>query len=284
MNPQGDDPGDRIEMPLPTAWPIVLSFGVALVATGFATSPALSVVGAVLLVFGLGGWASQLLPGRGHTHLEHIPQEQRPPAVAAPPGSVGQLRPGMVGYRFRLPEKMHPISAGIRGGIVGGLVMPIPALAYGLISGNGIWFPVNLLAGMVLPMHDVTLEQLRPFNLVAFVVAICIHAAMSVTLGLLYGVLLPTMPEVRGGKALWGGVLMPVLWTGISHSLMGAVNPTMQAYVDWRYFLVSQLVFGITASIVVLRSHKITIEPLRGAAARQGHGENQPAEPQGRQG
>jgi hypothetical protein len=283
MPTQGTEPGDRIEMPLPTVWPIVLSFGVALAATGVATSPVLSIVGAVLLVFGLGGWAGQLLPGRGHMHLEYIPSERRPPAVAAPPGSVGQLRPGMVGYRFRLPEKMHPISAGIRGGIVGGLVMPIPALAYGLISGNGIWFPVNLLAGMVLPMHDVTLEQLRPFNLVAFVVALCIHAMMSVTLGLLYGVLLPTMPRVRGGKALWGGVLMPVLWTGITHSLMGAVNPTMQAYVDWRYFLVSQVVFGIAASIVVLRSQKITIEPLRGAAAQHRPGGSQHGEPPGRQ-
>ena len=30
----------------------------------------------------------------------------------------------MPGYRLRLPEKVHPISAGIKGGLVGGLVMP----------------------------------------------------------------------------------------------------------------------------------------------------------------
>ena len=34
----------------------------------------------------------------------------------------------MPGYRLRMPEEVHPISAGIKGGIVGGLVMPMPAL------------------------------------------------------------------------------------------------------------------------------------------------------------
>ena len=72
----------------------------------------------------------------------------------------------MPGYRLRLPAKVHPISAGIKGGIVGGLVMPLPALVYGLLSGHGIWWPVNLLAGMVLPgvgdMSDAELEQFHP--------------------------------------------------------------------------------------------------------------------------
>src|SRR2546430_8947283 len=53
----------------------------------------------------------------------------------------------MPGYRVRLPEKVHPISAGVKGGIAGGLVIPLPALIYGLVSGQGIWYPVNLLAG-----------------------------------------------------------------------------------------------------------------------------------------
>ena len=75
----------------------------------------------------------------------------RPRPVAGTEGMVEQLRPGVAGYRFQLPEKIHPISAGVKGGIVGGLVMPIPALAYGLLSGHGLWFPINLLAGMAVP-------------------------------------------------------------------------------------------------------------------------------------
>ena len=69
----------------------------------------------------------------------------------------------MPGYRLRLPEEVHPISAGIKGGIVGGLVMPVPALLYGYFSGHGIWYPVNLLAGMVVPGIDP--DRLEEFSL-----------------------------------------------------------------------------------------------------------------------
>ena len=71
----------------------------------------------------------------------------------------------MPGYRLRLPMEVHPISAGVRGGLIGGMVMPIPALAYGVLSGHGIWYPVNLLAGMVVPgigrLTSIELEQFR---------------------------------------------------------------------------------------------------------------------------
>ena len=152
-------------MPRPTAWPIVLALGITLLGAGLATSLALSVVGAVLFVFGLGGWIGQLLPGRGHLHEPLVEPALRPRPVAEKPGTVDQLRPGMPGYRFQLPEKVHPISAGVKGGIVGGLVMPIPALAYGLLSGHGLWFPINLLAGMVVPgISGETEAQLEQFS------------------------------------------------------------------------------------------------------------------------
>ena len=57
---------EGLEMPRATAWPIVLALGLTLLGAGLATSLVLSVVGAVLFVFGLGGWIGHLLPGRGH--------------------------------------------------------------------------------------------------------------------------------------------------------------------------------------------------------------------------
>ena len=72
-------------------------------------------------------------------------------AVSGLAGSVEQLHAGLPGYRLRMPAEVHPISAGLKGGIVGGIVMTLPALAHGLLTGHGIWYPVNLLAGMVLP-------------------------------------------------------------------------------------------------------------------------------------
>ncbi|HKB35698.1 MAG TPA: hypothetical protein VKD72_04540, partial [Gemmataceae bacterium] len=59
----------------------------------------------------------------------------------------------------------------------------------------------------------------------------------------------------------WGGLLFPLFWTGISYALMGVVNPVFQKLVDWPWFILSQFVFGLAASVVVVRSEKIAIPP-----------------------
>lgn len=189
----------------------------------------------------------------------------------------------MPGYRARLPETIHPISAGIKGGIIGGLVMPLPAFLYGLLSHHGIWYPVNLLAGMALPgigkMSDAQLEQFSPTLLI---IGIIIHAAISVVFGLLYGVLLPTLPDIRislpnlppvESSMAWGGLVFPVLWSGVSYSLMGIVNPVLQQRVNWPWFIVSQFVFGVVAAIVVDRSEVI---PVPAAGRTPSHSDGRP--------
>ena len=261
-----EPPAGSVEMPRPTAWPIVLSLGVTMIALGIATSLAFSVVGGALLVVGLIGWISQLLPGRGHEHEPLSSPEERAEPIAVRRGMVQQLKPGVVGYRFQLPEKVHPISAGIKGGIVGGLLMPIPALTWALLSGHSIWFPVNLLAGLVLPsLPDMSIELLHKnldiFHPWGFVCAILMHAFMSVGFGLIGGVLLPTLPPIFGGPLLFGGVVLPLLWSGASHSMMGVVNPLMNQYIDWPWYVASQLVYGIATSIVIVRSEEIAIAP-----------------------
>jgi uncharacterized membrane protein YagU involved in acid resistance len=168
----------------------------------------------------------------------------------------------MVGYRFRLPEKVHPISAGLKGGIVGGLVMPIPALAWALISGHTIWFPVNLLAGIVLPgMDEMPVAELQQFNMVWFMIGLVGHIIMSVTIGLIYGVLLPTIPGAAHWQIIVGGILLPLIWTGLSRGSMGIANPALQHNVDWPFYAMSQYFFGLAAAIVVVRSEKVIVPP-----------------------
>lgn len=242
-----------VEMPRPNVWPMVLSLGVALIAAGVAMHVGFLVAGGLIFVAGLSGWVVQLLPGRGHHHEELVEPERRAKPVIPTMGRVEQLHPGRAGYRFQLPEKIHPISAGVRGGLLGGLVMPLPALAYGILSGYGIWYPVNLLAGMVLPgIEYMDLEQLKQFHPTLFVVGVLIHAVNSVVFGLIYGVLLPTLPDIPRPLA-WGGLLMPLLWTGVSFSVMGSVNRLLAKGVSWPWFIFSQFLFGLVTALVVLR-------------------------------
>ncbi|HQU44880.1 MAG TPA: hypothetical protein PK867_18845 [Pirellulales bacterium] len=251
--PPGEN--DMLEMPRPTAAPLVLSVGLILLAVGAVASVAFIVVGAGLFLIGLGIWMSQLLPGRGHVHEPLVASGLRPTIVPGVPGKVEQLRAGVPGYRLRLPERVHPISAGVKGGIVGGLVMPLPALAYGVLSGHSLWYPVNLLAGMVLPGIDqATTERLEQFDAVLLVVAVVIHAVMSLVLGMIYGVLMPTLPNIPKPLA-WGALLAPMLWTGVSFLLMGAVNPLLKQGVDWPWFIASQFIFGVILASVVMRAH-----------------------------
>jgi hypothetical protein len=241
-------------MPRPTVAPLVLALGLALLAAGVPFGAAFVAVGAAFCVAGLSLWIAQLLPGQGHV-LEPLAEEERRPAPATGvAGGVEQMREGMPGYRFRLPQQVHPLSAGIKGGIAGGLAMPVPALLWGVLSRNGLLYPVNLLAGMVVPgVADMDLGQFYPS---LFIVAVVIHIALSLVFGLILGVLLPTLPAVPRPIA-WGGLLMPLVWTGVSYLAMRLVNPALPEAVNWPWFIVSQFVYGITMPAVVLGAKRL---------------------------
>lgn len=246
-----------VEVPRPTVGPLVLSAGIVLLAAGTMLGVAFLVVGAVIFAFGLTFWVTSLLPGKGHVHEQVAEVDLRPRPVVSSRSSVEQLEAGMAGYRVQLPEKVQPISAGVKGGIVGGIVMPLPALIYSLSTGHGLWYPLNLLAGMLLPgVGDMTVAELEQFHTGLFVSGLVIHIAMALVLGLIYGVLLPTLPAIPG-EAAWGGLLMPLLWSGLSYLAMGAVNPAIRNGVSWPFFMLSQFTFGVVAASIVhrLRPH-----------------------------
>jgi uncharacterized membrane protein YagU involved in acid resistance len=258
-----------LSMPRPTVAPLVLALGMVLLALGVVTSPAFLVVGGLIFVCGLSFWVSQLLPGAGHFHEDRVEPALRPAPVTAREATVEHLGSGMPGYRLRMPAEVHPISAGIKGGIVGGLVMPIPAIIWSLSSGHGIWYPANLLAGMVLPGVDrMSVVELEQFRVALLLVSIVIHAVNSVVFGMMYGVLLPTLPHIPRPLA-WGGLLIPLLWTAVSFSLMGFVNPLMRKGLDWPWFIASQFVFGVVAALTIMRAgtrHPISAGLMAGVA------------------
>src|SRR5262249_32611495 len=82
---------------------------------------------------------------------------------------------------------------------------------------------------------------------------VCIHVVMSLFLGLMYGVLLPTLPEIPKPLA-WGGLLAPILWTAVSYVMMGVVNPVLKQGVSWPWFILSQFVYGLVMPFVVMQA------------------------------
>lgn len=279
-NPTPDVP-EQIEMPAPTFWPLVLAAGVTLIGAGLVTNYAFSAIGLVVFLIALGNWMAQLMPGAGHIAEPVVEPERRAQAIVPQVGEVERLRMGMPGHRLRIPEKVHPYSAGAKGGVVGGIAMMAPALLYGLISEHSLWYPVNLLAGMVLqlprlPDGSLDTAALEQFHLSWMVAAILIHATISVGLGLIYGVLLPMLP---GQPMFWGGIVAPLLWTGAIYGFMGILNPALSNAVDWTSFILAQFIYGIVVGLVVVRSEKVYSEPAgSGPVGDQQPQRNEPEE------
>lgn len=240
-----------IPLPAVTAWPIVLAFGCTLTAAGLVTSAGISLLGGVFVLAGCAGWFRQVLP---HEHHEEVPVTVRPVTIASPRALVERIRLSPE-HRAHFPLETYPVRSGIRGGIAGGFAMIVPAVLYGLIAQHSIWYPVNILGGAgVAHWTNSTAAEIATFHWQWLLIAILIHSLTCVLVGLLYGAMLPMLPR---HPVVLGGILAPVLWTGILHSFMGAINPTLADHIAWGWFLVSQVVYGVTAGVVVSRQERI---------------------------
>ncbi len=257
---------ETIEQPAPTVWPMVVALGITLTFAGLVTNAIVSMLGAVLTVTGGIGWWQQVLPEPLVEHVPVSPVAEQVRPILPVREAVGRL--GEAGHRVRIPVEVQPISAGIKGGIVGGVAMAVVALAYGAVVQQSLWYPVNLLAAVAMPhMAQAGLAELRAFNLTALILAIIAHGVISVLAGLLYAVILPMLPRRH---MLWGGLVAPLLWTGGLWALLGVINPVLNARVDWIWFIVSQIVFGLAAGYVVSRAEPIATMQTWPLAARAG--------------
>lgn len=241
----------KIELPAPTAWPIIAAFGVALLFAGLVTVPAVSILGAILTVSGWIGWFRDVLPHEKHESVrvsaDAIPVVTTRPEVARVDLITHEP------HRARLPLEIYPISAGVKGGLVGSVVMAVLAVIYGIVAYHSIWYPINILAVGFFPALEST-EQISAFHLDAFVIACIVHLVTSLLVGLLYGAMLPMFPR---RPILLGGVIAPVLWTGLLHSALQLLNPALSDRINWAWFVITQMGFGIAAGIVVSKQERV---------------------------
>jgi hypothetical protein len=84
--------------------------------------------------------------------------------------------------------------------------------------------------------------------------AIAIHLITSLLVGLLYGAMLPVLAR---RPILLGGVVAPIFWSGLLHGILNIVNPVLQRRIDWAWFILSQVAFGVVAGFVVSRQERV---------------------------
>ena len=255
----------EVRLPAPTSAPIVFALGIALLFAGLVTSASLSVLGAVLFVVGAVSWFREVFPQEKHVEVAF-----REP-VALPATSRGRVERLAVAPdvpRVLLPVEIYPVSAGVKGGLAGSVAMAALACLYGLLKQGSIWYPINLLAATGY-RQQLMLDQssLKAFHLESFLIASVIHLLTSVLVGLLYGAMLPMFPR---RPIFLGGVLAPVLWTGLLHAMMDLINPLLASRVDWWWFAASQFAFGIVAGLVVVRQQRVRIKQVIPFAMRAG--------------
>ncbi len=239
--------GAAIEMPAPTAWPIVLALGVMLSVAGMVTEGYVTAVGIVLVMFAARGWFHQVLPREKHELLP-ISHEQ----VKISRSDEEVARSPSAGHQQVQPVETFSLLSGLYGGLAGGTAMIVPALLYGLIRYHSIWYAVNLLAAGGFPSWAGQPNSFfAAFHWKGLLAAIIIQSVTAPLVGLLYAALLPIYPK---RPILTAGVLIPLFWTALLWSVLGLVSPILNQRIDWLWFIPSQLAFGFVAGYVVNRS------------------------------
>lgn len=236
---------DGVVLPVPTPWPMVLALGVSLLIVGMVTHWVVSLLGLVLTLRATVGWFFEVLP---HEHHEVVPVEDGKLVFSSPRATFAE---SSVNARHRklIPVETFSITAGLKGGIVGGIAMVVPATVYGMLRFHSVWYAVNLLAaGGFVSWASQSNAFLAQFHLLGLLAAFGIHAVVSLLVGLLYGAMLPMFPRK---PILTAGFIAPFLWTGIIYSALGVISPILNERIDWLWFIVSQIAFGLVCGFVI---------------------------------
>jgi hypothetical protein len=253
MTPQqkGELPPERVHLPAPTVWPMILGFGLTLAFFGLVTNIGVTVAGLILFVRASVGWWFDVLPMEQHVE---VPLEGEVEVVAMTT-HVHRLSIGEAGHRVRIPAEIKPYSSGIKGGLAGAVAMAVVAVIFGIISQGSIWYPINLLAATAMPsLAAASIAELRQFHAMGLLFGSVVHLTASVLVGVLYAVTLPMFPKRAW---LWAGIITPFLWSGLIAATLDGVNPAMKERIEWGWFMASQLAFGMIGGYVIARSQSI---------------------------
>ena len=248
---------DVVVLPAPTPWPMVLALGLSLMITGMVTHWVISLLGLLLTLRSMVGWYFDVLPHEQHVS---VPVQADVIEITSTRTTREQL-PIDANHRKLLPVETFSVMSGVKGGIVGGIAMIVPAALFGLIRYHSIWYAANLLAaGGFVSWGGESNAFLAAFHLRGLLAAIGIHSLTSVLIGLLYGAMLPMFPRK---PILTAGFVAPLLWTGLLYSALGVISPVLNARINWLWFVISQIAFGLVCGFIVNLQVKVRTPQFR---------------------
>jgi hypothetical protein len=237
-----------IQLPRPTAWPLVLALGVSLIIAGMVTSIVVGILGLLLSIAGAVGWFFQVLPHEVHEAVPVSAEEAQ--VMTARTIMAHSHHPAAEPRRREVrPIETFKFSTGIRGGVAGGIAMIFPATLFSLLKYHSLWYSINLLAaGGFVSWAGASDAFLSQFHLQGLLAGLLIHGLTSILVGLLYGAMLPMFPRY---PILTAGVVVPLMFTGLQYSVLGIVSPILDQRIDWFWFFLSQIAFGLVCGYVV---------------------------------
>ncbi|HEY4380250.1 MAG TPA: hypothetical protein VGN01_07885 [Acidobacteriaceae bacterium] len=268
-----------IHLPRPTAWPLVLALGISLGATGLVTSAVIGVLGLLLSIAGIVGWFLQVLPHEQHEGVAVTGEEIASVSVRTL-AERERRHPESDTPRTILPVETFRITTGIRGGIAGGIAMTVPAGIFSVVKYHSFWYAVNLLAaGGFVSWAGASDTFLGQFHMEGLLAAIAIHGFISLLVGLLYGAMLPMFPRY---PIVTAGFMTPLIMTGILYSAIGIVSPILDERIDWFWFILSMIAYGLVCGYVVNLQAKVRTRQFQALpfSVRAGLHTDQPDHPQ----
>jgi hypothetical protein len=240
-----------IHLPSPTVWPMVLALGLALMCTGLVTNLYIGLLGLILFVSAAGGWFLQVFPFESHLT---VPVEVETVQVQSSRTLMNRM-PVDDMHRKILPVESWHVTTGLKGGIVGGIAMIVPATIFSLIRYHSIWYAANLLAaGGFVSWAGTSDAFLSQFHWQGLLAAIVIHGLTSILVGLLYGAMLPMYPKY---PIVTAGIVIPLLFTLTLRPALGLISPILSERIDWFWFTASQVTFGLVCGFVVNLQAKV---------------------------
>ena len=256
-----------VNLPAGTSAPLYLALGLALLLVSLVTSAFFAYAGALVFLWAAVGWWQEMFPLEKKEFVSAPAGDEEAPAGAIP-RRVMDISAGDDRHRARLPLEYHPYAAGLKGGLVAGIVMAVAAAAHGVIFEGDLWHPFQGFARIVLPLFDISVPGPGAglgWGIIA--AAGLVHVLFSLLLGVVYASLLPMFP---GHPRFWGGLAGPLLWSGAGFLCIELVEPWVVTQIDWPAFVFLQVVFGTTAGEVISRSTPVQTLQSYPLAARAG--------------